>query len=74
MVGVEEGSNSEIRKFTETKMEIHGIEKTNVSTRAARLCWGAQSLGEIDCHLRRRDHQVDVQVNEPETGLLPTNV
>ena len=27
---------------------------------------------EIDCHLRRRDHLVEVQVSKPETGLLPT--
>ena len=30
--------------------------------------------GKSESHLRRRDCLVEVQVNKPETGLLPTKV
>ena len=53
----------EIRKFPETKMGVHGIEKTNVNKNGPTLVGGHVAKGEMGCHLRRRDHQVDVQVN-----------
>ena len=39
-----------------------------------RKWWAWTWKGEDDSHLRRRDHLVEVQVNKPETGLLPTKV
>ena len=54
------------------KLKFTASKNANVSTRAARP-W-LKKMCRMDCHLRKRDDQVEVQVNEPETGLLPTNV
>ena len=39
-----------------------------------RKWWAWTWRGKNECHLRRRDHLVEVQVNKPETGQLPTKV
>ena len=39
-----------------------------------RKWWAWTWKGKSDSHLRRRDRLVEVQVNKPETGLLPTEV